>query len=178
MKKSRDYDRLISSSAKEIISHLGLAPLPEEGGHFVQSYKSKQKCKIAGKTNGPVRSCGTGIFYLISSTEFSLLHRLRFDETYHFYAGDPVNLVQISKTGRLTKTTLGHSITSGQAIQAVIPAGTWQGSHILQSKIGWSLLGTTMAPGFEFEDFELADRKKLINAWPEHKNLIRRLTKA
>ena len=159
---------------QEIIAQLGLSPLPEEGGFYAETYRSSYTLDLP---HGP-RAAGTAIFYMITAGNFSALHRLKHDEIFHFYQGDPVTMLLISENGSGQEITLGHDIISGQRPQALVPAGVWQGSRIKTPQLGWSLMGTTMSPGFEFADFELADREKLTASCPDLSSEIASLTRA
>jgi predicted cupin superfamily sugar epimerase len=160
-------------NAKEIIEFLHLTPLPIEGGLFSQTYKAKES--IPQKALPPRyhcdRSFGTAIYYLHQPGTFSAIHRLLTDEVYHFYLGDPMEMLLLFPDGSSQVVILGQEILAGQFVQFVVPAGVWQGSHLLQPK-DWALLGTTMAPGYEQDDFELGYRKELLSLYPEQKYLI------
>jgi predicted cupin superfamily sugar epimerase len=155
------------NSKNKIIELLNLKPLPDEGGYYRETFRSKNAI-LSSETQ---RSIKTAIYYLISQESYSLLHRLgTADEIFHFYLGGPVELIQIKK-GKIKRTILGHDLLSGQQLQVVVPAGIWQGARIL-GEHEWALLGTTVAPGFEFSDFELAKRDELIERYPDLKNEI------
>lgn len=141
---------LSNRTADEVIRHLGLEPLPGEGGYFRENYRSSRTYHT------PVpRSAGTAIYYFLTPETFSALHRLRFDEVYHFYLGDPARLTIIDQQGAASDIILGPDIFAGQCVQALVPSRRWQGSR-LEPGGRWALLGTTMAPGFDPQDFELA----------------------
>lgn len=150
-------------SAKEVISLLGLSPLQGEGGYFRETYRSVHRFAIVGDT--PDRSLATAIYYLLTPESFSAMHRLRWDEVYHFYSGDPVELVRVQEDGMARGTILGPRLDLGHACQVVVPGGVWQGSRLCEGGC-WALLGTTMAPGFDFADWELARPADARN-WPE-----------
>ncbi len=161
-----------------LMRHLGLAPLPEEGGYFAQTYQSvlqiPQAC-LPPRYTGP-RAAGTAIYYLLTPDTFSALHRLRGDEIYHFYLGDPVDLTLLHPDGRGETVTLGQDLEAGMCLQTVAPGEAWQGS-CLHEDGRFALLGTTMAPGFAIEDFELGDREKLLEIYPDFADEIRSLTR-
>jgi predicted cupin superfamily sugar epimerase len=160
-------------SAHELIELLGLVPLPREGGFYRETYRST--LRVPGLTpEGPDKSAGTAIYYLLTPDTCSALHRLPTDEVYHFYLGDPVRLLMLGfDGGRVVE--LGTDLRSGQRPQVVVPAGVWQGSCLAPGG-GVALLGTTMAPGFDFSDYEPGDRATLSRAHPGFADLIRRLT--
>lgn len=154
-------------TASELIALLDLKPLPQEGGFYRETYRSTQRLATG-------KAAGTAIYYLLTPDTFSALHRLPTDEVYHFYLGDPVELLLLdSDGGRLI--TLGSDLRTGQHPQFVVPAGCWQGSCLAEGG-SVALLGTTMAPGFEFSDYEAAHREPLMQTYPEVSERIRRLT--
>src|SRR4051812_40516991 len=124
-------------TAEDIIRKLNLEPLPGEGGYFRETYKSSTKCQPFS-TNSSQRVAGTAIYFLITSENFSALHRLLFDEVYHFYAGDPVDLIQIDQNGLLKKYILGSDILNNESPQIVVSKGIWQGSRVREGG-QWSL---------------------------------------
>ena len=158
--------------ADEVIDRLKLEPLPLEGGYFSQTYASGQIGNYERRRHP--QPVGTAIFFLLTADTFSALHRLRADEIYHFYLGDPVELYEMSE-GQVTKTELGQDIFRGQNVQHTVLAGGWQGSR-LKAGGTWALMGTTMVPGFTWEDFELGSRGELIAQFPQYASLIRSLT--
>lgn len=163
--------------AKEIIEFLHLIPLPIEGGFFSQTYKAKESIPLQALPSRyqSTRSFGTAIYYLHQPGTFSAIHRLLTDEVYHFYLGEPVEILLLYPEGFSQTVVLGHEILAGQFVQFVIPAGVWQGAHLLKPN-GWALLGTTMAPGYEQDDFEIGDRQELLAQYPEQEHLINILT--
>lgn len=148
-------------TAQEVIARLGLKPLPSEGGFFVETYRGRV---IADESDV---SIGTAIYYLLDKSSYSALHRLPKDEVYHFYLGDPVDLHLLTGSGELEVIRLGSELVKGQRPQAVVPAGVWQGSR-LASGGEWALMGTTVHPGFEFSDLQLADAS-LLDRFPQHR---------
>ena len=159
-------------------SLLHLKPLPVEGGYYAEAYRSAESIAadaLPGRYAG-ARSFGTGIYYLLTPDTCSVLHRLKSDEIYHFYLGDPVELLQLRPDGTGTVVTLGPDLQRGMSVQYVAPRGLWQGSR-LRPGGRWALLGTTMAPGFDFADFEAGGREPLLRAYPQFEELIRVLTK-
>jgi predicted cupin superfamily sugar epimerase len=126
---------------------------------------------------GGSRHASTAIYYLLTSDTFSALHRLRGDEIFHFYLGDPVEMLHLKPDGTGETLTLGSAPNEGRHPQVVVPGGVWQGARI-EDGGRFALLGCTVAPGFEREDFELGSRSALVREYPEFEPLIRALTRA
>jgi predicted cupin superfamily sugar epimerase len=145
-------------SAAELITHLQLAPLPGEGGYYRETYRTA--C-APGE-----RAAGTAIYYLLTADTVSKFHRLKQDEVWHFYQGDAVELVLLHVDGSHEVITLGQELMQGQRCQAVVPAGAWQGARVKPGG-DWALMGCTVAPGFEFSDWELAERSTLLQSHPD-----------
>src|SRR6185295_17920268 len=147
-----------SPRADEIIARLGLAPHPERG-FFVETYRASQTVEAA--THGGLRAAGTAIYFLITAAApATFLHRLRSDEVFHLYEGGPLDILRLYSDGRADVARLGLDLAGGQRPQAVIPAGTWFGTE-LGPGATYCLMGCTVAPGFEFADFELAEGPEL-----------------
>ncbi len=165
--------------AAELISLLRLEPFPEDGGWFRQTYKSVKT--LPGRFVSPekdgVRSFATSIYYLVTPESYSALHRVSSDEIFHFYMGDPVEMIQIPPDGKLGRFTLGPDLRAGQEPQLAVAAGVWQGTRLLDGG-KWALLGCTVAPGFEFIDFELGKRDALQRQFPKCAAEIERFTRA
>lgn len=158
-------------TAETIIAALGLEPHAVEGGYFRETYRSTESIPRAAGT----RSVGTAIYYLLTPQTVSAMHRLPGDEIFHFYLGDPVRMLQLGPDGISQTLTLGSDILAGQALQIVAPGKTWQGSHLIEGG-EFALLGATMAPGFDYADYEPGKRGELIAQFPDRAELIRRLT--
>ena len=150
----------------------GMKPLPEEGGYFVETYRSAAAVEQKGYAGK--RSLCTAIYYMLTPTSYSALHRLKGDEIFHFYAGDPLELLQLFPDGSSDLITLGPEPLRGMKFQHVVPAGVWQGSRLLKGG-RYALLGATMAPGFEFEDFTKGEVQSLISMYPDRAELISQL---
>lgn len=170
----------IMVTAHDIIRHLRLEPLPDEGGLFRRAYRASEdhpSGSLPARYRGS-RPHGSAIYYLLTdeSDSFSALHRLRTDEVYHFYLGDPVALTLLHPDGRSEVRVLGPDLLNGQHVQTVVKRGTWQGSRLVPDG-AWALLGTTMAPGFDAADFELGDRARLIERYPDQEKTIGSLTR-
>jgi uncharacterized protein len=164
-------------SADKLIKLLGLKPHPE-GGYFRETYRSAE---VIGRDALPKRYAGnrrygTAIYYLLTREAFSAIHRIKTDEVYHFYLGDPVELVQLLPDGSGRVIMLGNDIASGAHVQTVVSHGTWQGARLAEGG-KYALLGTTVSPGFEFADFEIADRTDLIRSYPSFRDSIIALTR-
>lgn len=166
-------------NAQEVISRLGLVPLQKEGGYFRETYRAADLVQVTlNAHNGPVsRSVSTAIYYLITSQDFSALHRTTQDEIFHFYGGDPAQLLILSASGNPEVTILGNDLTAGQSPQIIVPANTWQGIRPVHGgQFGWSLMGATVAPGFDYADFELGERAELLKLYPAAKEQIEEYT--
>jgi predicted cupin superfamily sugar epimerase len=155
---------------EELKRLLKLVPLEKEGGFYRETYRSAD----ALTTERGRRSESTAIYYLLTHDTCSLLHRLKSDEIYHFYLGDPVELVLLGPSHG-EKRILGPDIVRGMHVQTAVPKGVWQGSRLVDGG-NFALLGTTMSPGFEFEDFALGDRDELFALYPWLGEDIIRLT--
>lgn len=164
-------------TAERIIKLYNMKPLPGEGGYYVETYRAREEIE---KSSLPERftadrAHSTAIFYLLTPDTQSYLHRLRSDEIYHFYLGDPVQMVLIHPSGTTKVLFLGHDLRAGQFVQAVVPAGIWHGSYLLEGG-KFALMGATVAPGFDFADRELGEREALLEQFPQHVDFIKRLT--
>ena len=166
-------------SADEIIRRLNLKPLPIEGGYFRETYRSDEtvSASVLPQRFGGDRSFSTAIYYLLTADTFSALHRLPSDELFHFYLGDPVGMLQLHPDGSSCVITLGPDLKAGQQLQAVVPRAVWQGSFLCDGG-RWALLGTTVAPGFDFDDYQAGERDQLIRQYPDRAKLIAQLTRA
>ena len=156
-----------------LTARFGLQPHPE-GGFFCESYRADTA--VAGPYGE--RAASTAIYFLMTPNAVSRLHRIRADECWHFYLGSPLCVVEIhADSGVLTKTVLGPDVLGGQQCQHVVKAGTWFGSYPLEGgSYAYSFVGCTVAPGFTFEDFELASRKEMLAQFPQHAGEIEPLT--
>jgi predicted cupin superfamily sugar epimerase len=166
--------------ADQLLSFYGMQTLPIEGGYYKQTYLSAE---TINKASLPARYAeqhpyGTAILYLYTTDAdcFSALHRLPTDEIYHFYLGDPVEMLLLYPDGKCEKVILGQDILNRQTVQFTVPRGVWQGSHLLPGG-QFALAGTTMAPGYVDADYEGGGRDELIRSYPQEAGLIRRLTR-
>ena len=156
-----------AAEAAAIIRALGLAPHPKEGGYFRETYRAAEALPhgaIPRRHGGP-RAASTAIYYLLTPTTCSALHRLASDEVFHFYAGDPVEQLRLYPEGRGEVVTIGNNLAAGMRPQTVVPRGVWQGARLAAGG-RYALLGCTVAPGFEFADFELALGPQLAEQFP------------
>jgi predicted cupin superfamily sugar epimerase len=163
---------------EEVIALLALKPHPSEGGFYRETYRSVlafPESALPGNFRGPHRAA-TAIYYLLSASSFSALHRLPADELFHFYLGDPVEMLLLEPGGGGRMLTLGTDLGAGMRPQVVVPANHWQGSRIRPGG-DWALLGTTLSPGFEFSDFEQGQREELVAAYPAFRDEIQSLTR-
>ncbi len=158
-------------TAADVIAELKLVPLEPEGGYYRETYRSVVDCSPGGIYAGR-RSAGTAIFYLLTPNTYSAVHRLPGDEVYHFYLGDPVELILLHPDSSSEAVTLGHDLET-MHVQFVVPGGTWQGSSLVSGG-AWALMGTSMSPGFDFADFE-AGSTELSARYPTRTTQIQRL---
>lgn len=165
-------------TADELKAMLDLKPLPGEGGFFKEIFRAPE---MLSKSALPQRyenerATLTSIFYMLDNTTFSAFHRLKSDEIYHFYLGDPVLLSLIDQSGNVTEVTLGSDIVAGHHVQYVVPKLVWQGSRLAPGG-NFALMGCTVAPGFEFADYEHGDRDVMLREHPMHEQIILTLTR-
>ena len=166
--------------AKDWIKHLDLQVHPE-GGYFKETYRCQESLTAV---NLPDRfqqphSFSTAIYYLLDAPNFSAFHRIKQDELWHFYQGSALTIHVIktngSECGKYVKLSLGNNPSQGHSFQQVVEAGDWFAATV-DDPNGFALVGCTVAPGFEFADFELADRDKLVELFPQHQNNIYKYT--
>jgi predicted cupin superfamily sugar epimerase len=142
-----------------------------EGGSFRETYRAPF---VLQQPEG--RAASTGIYFLLEDGEFSAFHRIASDEMWHFYEGVTLHIYEIKTDGTLQVHRLGRDYSQGEQLQLVIPAGSWFASCV-EETAGFALVGCTVAPGFDFADFELADRAELAKLFPQHAGLIGLLTR-
>jgi predicted cupin superfamily sugar epimerase len=159
-------------TADDVKRLLGLQPHPREGGWYVRTWESEEMIALPRFTGG--RRTSTAIYYLLEPGTFSEMHALESDEIFHHYLGGAVEMLQLFADGTSAVTVLGKEIAAGQKLQHVVPRGVWQGSRLAVAE-GWALLGCTVSPGFEFEDYEDANAEELIARWPGEAERIREL---
>lgn len=159
------------------IERLQLSEHPE-GGYFRETYRAEERIKLE---HLPDRykvdhSFSTAIFYLLKGDQVSAFHRLKSDELWNFYAGSSLTLHIILESGAYSQIKLGSNLKKGEIFQAVTPRGSWFGATV-NDKSSYSLIGSIVAPGFDFSDFELAERKDLLKQYPQHGTIIGKLTR-
>jgi predicted cupin superfamily sugar epimerase len=157
-------------TAADWIRQLDLVPHPE-GGYYRETYRSAETITTAGGA----RSLSTAIYFLLGD-HVSALRRIRSDEIWHFYAGSALTLFVIHRDGRLEQARLGPDAAAGERFQALVPAGSCYGAAV-DDPASYALVGGTVAPGFDFADFELGERAALTREFPQHRALIERLTR-
>ncbi len=162
------------NSLNALIDRLQLQPHPE-GGYYRETYRSAGSINNQFSAQGD-RSFSTAIYFLLTSSNFSAFHRIKSDEVWHYYTGSPLYVHVIDKAGRYHRHSVGINIEKGEVPQLVVKAGDWFGSSVVDEN-SYSLVGCTVAPGFDFRDFEMAKREKLLERYPEHAEIIRALTR-
>jgi hypothetical protein len=166
-------DNIRNVTADEIKTLLNLQPHPIEGGWYRRTYTSGGSVDLPRGT----RAAGTAIYYLLEPGTFSEMHVLDSDEMFHFYLGDPVEMLQLYADGRSAVITLGPDLAAGQHVQLVVPAGVWQGTRLVGDGKA-ALLGCTVTPGFDFADYRNASYEELAARWPREAERIRALTRS
>jgi predicted cupin superfamily sugar epimerase len=157
-------------TAEDVIRLLGLQAHPLEGGYFRETYRLATPVPTAAGE----RSLCTAIYYLLTPTTCSAMHRLPGDEIFHFYLGDPVTQLHLRPDGTGELVQIGPDLAAGQRPQVVVPGGTWQGA-VLAPGGRFALLGATMAPGFDYADYESGKRAELAERWPQFAEWVGRL---
>jgi predicted cupin superfamily sugar epimerase len=166
----------MNASAQSYIEALQMQPHPE-GGFFRESYRSEQVMEVPAPGAGTrQRNACTAIYFLLEAGNFSAFHRIQSDEIWHFYAGQAVEVLELLPSGELRCTRLGPDILRGELPQYVVPANTWFASRVADGGT-FSFVGCTVAPGFDFADFRLAQRPELLAIFPQHSQVINQLTR-
>lgn len=148
-----------------------------EGGSFREIYRAQHTLpkEVLKRGHNGERSASTSIYFLLEYGQFSAFHRIASDELWHHYDGTALCIYEIQADGKLIKHLLGKDFDNGERPQVIIPAGSWFGSRVEEAG-GYTLCGCTVAPGFDFADFELAKREELIQQYPQHGTIINELT--
>ncbi len=164
------------SFVQNLIKTLDLVPLGQEGGLFYESYRSEEAIPIEALPDryGGERRHSTAIYYMLAAGEVSRLHRLKSDEIFHFYMGSSVTFLLLFEDGSSRVARLGTNFDRGERPQLVVPKGVWQGAF-LEDTEGFALMGTTVAPGFEFDDYEHGNPDRLAEKYPDRAEIIRKL---
>lgn len=164
------------TTASTIIKQLGLTPHPE-GGYFKETYRSREAIAPAALPNrfeGP-RNLGTAIYFLLKSSDVSCFHRIKADEMWYFHYGSPLTIHLLQANGFYRTMRLGLGFEKGQQPQVLVPQGVWFGATV-DAADSFTLSSCTTFPGFDFADFELAGRSQLLQAYPQHADIIKKLT--
>ena len=164
------------TEAEKIAIKLDMLPHPE-GGYYKETYRSNgiiNKNNLGTDFSGE-RNYSTCIYFLLTSDTFSAFHRIKQDEIWHYYKGAPIKLHIISAEGDYSNIIIGNNLEKGELPQYVVNAKDWFAAEVIED--GYSLLGCTVAPGFDFKDFELAERVSLISTFPLHNTIITKLTR-
>ena len=163
-------------SAEYWIEKLGLETHPE-GGYFKETYKSEGFIEIGEGLPKVIgrRTFSTGIYFLLLKNNFSAFHKIKSDEMWHFYEGNAIEIFYFDLNGILNKILLGNNLDNGEVFQEVVPANCWFGSRMANDG-DFALVGCTVAPGFDFVDFEMAKQEDLISLYPQHVDIIKQLT--
>nr|WSY53546.1 cupin domain-containing protein [Streptomyces sp. NBC_00886] len=153
---------------EDLVAHYGLEPIPREGGLFRRTW--------AGPERSDGRPEGTAIVALLTAPDFSALHRLPTDEVWHFYLGDPLELLLLAPDGTSSAAVLGPDVRHGQHVQFTVPGGTWMGARVVAGG-AWTFFGCTMAPGFTYEGYEQGDAAELTARYPSESARIAGLSR-
>jgi len=162
---------------KQLIECLGLVPHPEEGGFYKETYRSEetiQSQSLPERYTSP-KAFSTAIYYLLTSQSVSEMHRLPSDEVFHFYLGNSVEMLLLHGDGSTETLVLGSNVFEGEIPQLLVTASTWQGCCLREGGT-FALLGTTVAPGFDFLDYDRGEREELLSHYPSQRELITKLT--
>ena len=173
--KTKTMTPTMIKSAAYWIEKFSLESHPE-GGYYRQTYRADLVLEELPPRFSSSRPASTAIYFLLDGRNFSAFHRLQSDELWHFHLGAPLTVHVIDPDGRYSKIQLGSDPEAGEVLQAVVKAGCWFASHISDEK-SFALVGCTVAPGFDFDDFELAERDKLVEAYPQYRDVITRFTR-
>jgi predicted cupin superfamily sugar epimerase len=164
--------------AQFIIDRLGLEKHPE-GGYYRETYRSEESIveeNLPARFAGGPRSFSTAIYFFLVNDEFSALHRIQSDEIWHYHAGATLVIHVLDEKGRYARHKLGGDCSADVSFQVVVKAGSWFGAS-LEKPETFALVGCTVSPGFDFRDFEMADRRKLLRLYPENREIIEMLTR-
>lgn len=164
-------------TAEKIIDFFDMKPLPDEGGFYTETYRAAEKIPISclPERYTSDRTFCTVILYLITPQSFSKLHMVKSDEVFHFHLGDPIEMLRLYPDGSGDTITLGSDFIADEKLQVAIPQGTWQGCRLKEGG-SFALTGCSVAPGFEFADYQNCDRNSLLEKYPQHADMIIKLS--
>lgn len=167
----------MSLNASYYIEKLALKAHPE-GGYYKETYRANGSIPqaVLSKTYTGDRSYATSIYFLLESNSFSAFHRIKSDELWHFHTGSGLELYVIDEQGTLTTYKIGQDLENGEQLQVVIPANAWFAAQVIAPD-SFTLVGCIVAPGFDFDDFELANKDKLGTLYPQYQELIKKFTR-
>jgi predicted cupin superfamily sugar epimerase len=162
------------STAEDVSRLFDLRPLTIEGGYFRETYRSIEQFTPAGYAGS--RCISTAIYYFLTPETFSEMHIVPGDEIFHFYLGDPVEMLQVAPDGTANSILLGNDLAAGMQPQHVVPGGYWQGARLREGGT-FALLGTTMSPGFDYADYRKGNRTEMLGRFPQHGDKLLALTR-
>lgn len=159
-------------NAQYYIEKLNLTPHPE-GGYYKETYRSDEVIEKQGlpERYSSKRSFSTSIYFLLRGNEFSAFHKIESDETWHFYAGTSITIMMIDEQGNYSEKIIGNNLEENNVLEYTIKRHTWFASKV-NDESSFSLLGCTVAPGFDFDDFILAEKALLIYQFPQHESVL------
>lgn len=168
----------IMLTADEVVAQLELSPLPWEGGFFRETYRSSLKVAPPPGRGPPAdRNCCTHIYFLLRTGVVSAMHLVASDEVFHHYMGDAIEQLWLLEDGSSRVVKIGSNLVAGERPQVIVPAGVWQGARVAAGGThGYALLGCSVSPGFDWADFSLGERDRLIQGWPAAAAMIEALT--
>lgn len=164
------------NEVKHLVNTFNLLPHPE-GGFYKETYRSPMKINAANAVElgfTEAKHCSTAIYFLLTANNFSAFHKIKSDEVWHFYKGDSLHIHVISPTGEYSCIQLGNNIQNGEQLQAVVPANYWFASEVALGG-HFSFVGCTVSPGFDFNDFEMAEKNSFLQQFPQHHTIINKL---
>lgn len=166
-----------SMNVEQIVKLLDLKKHPE-GGYYRETYRSDDSiaCSALPAGYSSDRSVATCIYYLLTADTFSCMHKVASDEIFHFYLGDPIEMLQLHPDGSSNTFRIGPNLAQSETPQLLIRAGVWQGSRVISGG-NFALIGATVAPGFDFADYEEGSRAELTKIYPQAQELISALTR-
>lgn len=166
------------AKARELIAHFQMARIPQEGAWFAPAYRSTEEVTVVGATRyAGARAAYSAIYCVQTRADFSGLHRLATDELWHFYDGHPIELLLLHPDGRGEIAVLGRNLAAGERPLLLVPRGVWQASRPVGGRAAWTFFGNTLAPGFEYADFEIGYRDELQAQYPAFAKQIAELTR-